>query len=118
MDVQQILATAKDSISVRRVYAEPFERDGITVITAARVAGGGGGGSGKDEDGPQGEGGGFGVNATPAGAFVIQNGKVSWQPAVDVNRLVAALAAVAVAAVISRAWVRGRTVGPPTTREP
>jgi uncharacterized spore protein YtfJ len=108
MDVDQILATAKDSITVRRVFADPYEREGITVITAARVAGGGGGGSGRDEAGPQGEGGGFGVNAAPAGAFVIQDGKVSWQPAIDVNRAITAVAAVAVALVLSRGWVRSR----------
>jgi uncharacterized spore protein YtfJ len=108
MDLDQVIGTAKDSITVRRVFADPYERDGITVITAARVAGGGGGGSGKDERGPQGEGGGFGVNASPAGAFVIQNGKVTWQPAVDPNRVVAAVAAIIVAVVLSRGWVRSR----------
>jgi len=108
MDLDQVIGTARDSITVRRVFAEPYERDGITVITAARVAGGGGGGSGKDEGGPQGEGGGFGMNASPAGAFVIEDGTVSWRPAFDPNRLVAALAAVVVAVVLSRGWVRSR----------
>ncbi len=108
MDIDQLLGTAKDAITVRRVFADPYEKDGITVITAARVAGGGGGGSGKDEQGPQGEGGGFGLNASPAGAFVIQDGRVRWRPAVDPNRVVTAVAAVVVAIVLTRGWVLSR----------
>jgi hypothetical protein len=45
-----------------RVFAEPYEKDGVTVIAAATVAGGAGGGGGHDERGQEGEGGGFGVN--------------------------------------------------------
>ncbi len=108
MDIDQLIGTAKDAITVRRVFADPYERDGITVIAAARVAGGAGAGSGKDEKGPQGEGGGFGMNAAPAGAFVIQDGKVSWRPALDPNRVVAAVAAIVVAIVLSRGWVLSR----------
>ena len=52
------------------VYHEPVERDGLTLVPAARVVGGGGGGN----DGHAGEGGGFGMSATPSGAWVIQGG--------------------------------------------
>ena len=41
-------------ITVRRVYGEPYEKEGVTVIPAARVQGGAGGGTGE---GPQGQGG-------------------------------------------------------------
>ena len=96
---------AKDALTVRRVYGDPYEKERVTFIPAARVAGGGGGGSGRDENGPQGEGGGFGMNANPAGAFVIKDGKVRWQPAVDPNRVFTAVAAVIVAVVVTRGWV-------------
>ncbi len=33
-------------MNVRRVYGEPYEADGITIIPAAAVRGGGGGGEG------------------------------------------------------------------------
>jgi uncharacterized spore protein YtfJ len=108
MDIDTFIGNAKDALTVRRVYGDPYEKDGVTVIPAARVAGGGGGGSGRDANGPQGEGGGFGMNATPAGAFVIKEGKVSWQPAVDPNRVLAAVAAVIVAVVVTRGWVLSR----------
>jgi uncharacterized spore protein YtfJ len=79
------------------VFAEPYETDGVTVIAAATVAGGAGGGGGHDEHGQEGEGGGFGVAARPAGAYVIKDGRVQWRPAVDVNRLFATIGAVAIA---------------------
>jgi uncharacterized spore protein YtfJ len=79
-----------------------MERDGMVMIPAARVAGGGGGGQGHDESGDQGEGGGFGVAGRPAGAYVIKDGKVSWLPAVDPNRIVAVIAAVVVAYLLTR----------------
>ena len=86
MDVTEVLEKARDAITVSRVYGEPYEKDGLTVIPAARVSGGGGGGSGKDEKGGDGSGGGFGVSGRPAGAYVIRNGDVTWRPAVDPNR--------------------------------
>ena len=84
------------------MFTEPYEQDGVTVIAAATVAGGAGGGGGRDERGQEGEGGGFGVRARPAGAYVIKDGRVWWCPAVDVNRLVATVGAVAIAYLFTR----------------
>jgi uncharacterized spore protein YtfJ len=67
------------------VYGDAVESDGTVVLPAARVIGGGGGGS--DQTG--GEGGGFGMFATPAGAWVVQPGKVRWKPAIDPALIVA-----------------------------
>ena len=104
MNVEELMTTARNSLTSRTVFAEPYERDGITVIAAAKVAGGGGGGTGQDEEGKQqGDGAGFGMSARPAGVYVVQGGKVSWQPAVDPNKIVNAVAAVVVAVLISRA---------------
>ncbi len=102
MKPDEILATAKDSMTVRRVYAEPIERDGVTVVAAAAVSGGGGGGAGTEKDGSEGSGGGFAVNAKPVGAYIIKSGRVSWRPAVDVNRLITVLGVVAVTALVFR----------------
>ena len=89
MDVQQRLTQAQDAMSVRRVYGEPFEKDGATVIPAARIRGGGGGGQGRQPNQEQeGSGYGFGLVADPDGAFVIKEGKVTWVPALDVNRVI------------------------------
>jgi uncharacterized spore protein YtfJ len=99
MKIDELIAKTKDSLEAKKVYAEPYEKDGITVIAAATLAGGSGGGTGRDEKGQEGEGGGFGLTAKPVGAYVIRDGKVRWEPAVDVNRLVATAGAVAIAAL-------------------
>lgn len=82
---------SQDVLTVKRVFGEPIERDGVTIIPAASVGGGGGGGAGGGEGGGQrgsGSGGGFGVSAKPAGAFVIREGRVRWEPALDLNRTI------------------------------
>ena len=87
MDVQQLIAEARDAMTARRVYGDPYEREGVTVIPAAAVRGGSGGGSGTGADG-EGGGGGFGLAARPVGAWVIRDDGVTWKPAPDVNRIV------------------------------
>ncbi|MFN8620847.1 MAG: spore germination protein GerW family protein [Chloroflexota bacterium] len=104
MEIQEVMSQARDTITVKRVFGEPIERDGTTVIPVARVMGGSGFGSGQadmtpaatGEDGADGApgsgsaggvGGGFGVMAGPAGVYVIKNGSVSWQPAVEPGRI-------------------------------
>ena len=79
-----LLRQARSSMSAKRVYAKPVTSGGVTVIPAARVMGGAGGGN---NDGPSGEGAGFGVAARPVGAFVIKDGQVRWEPAIDATRL-------------------------------
>lgn len=76
---------APDVLTVRRVFGDPIERDGVTVIPAAKVRGGGGSGSGPNGEGG---GGGFGVSASPAGVYVIKGGTVRWEPALDLSRTI------------------------------
>jgi uncharacterized spore protein YtfJ len=102
MKLNDVLDRARDSITVGRVYGEPYEKNGITVIPAANVSGGAGGGSGHDEKGGEGEGGGFGMSGRPAGAYLIKDGDVTWRPAVDPNRIVLVVGAIVVAYLLSR----------------
>jgi uncharacterized spore protein YtfJ len=90
MKVDDLLQGARDAMTARRVYGEPIEREGVTVVPAAAVRGGCGGGGDADDNG----GGGFGLAARPVGAWVIRDGDVSWRPATDFTRL-AAIAALA-----------------------
>jgi len=109
MEFTNMIGKAQDAMTVRTVFGEPIEKGDVTVIPAARVIGGIGGGDGTDHDGQQGEGGGFGLRAYPAGVYVIRNDKVRWLPAVDPNRIVVATGAVAAVALLARAWATRRS---------
>jgi uncharacterized spore protein YtfJ len=91
--VMQKLDAAKDAMTVRRVFGDSYQVDGATVIPVAVVKGGGGGGGGEgrgpDQQGSgTGAGMGFGVNVRPLGVYVVKDGDVRWQPAVDVMRII------------------------------
>jgi uncharacterized spore protein YtfJ len=103
MTIDEMMNRMRESLRATMVYAEPVEKDGLTVIPAAVVYGGGGGGKGE-RAGEHGEGGGFGLVARPAGAFVIENGDVRWLPAMDAARLISA--GVLVALALTRRWRR------------
>lgn len=89
MDAKELLSQARESISVKRVFGEPYERNGVTLIPVAKVGGGGGGGGGTSESSngeePAGEGwgGGFGLGGKPVGAYVIRGEDVRFEPAID-----------------------------------
>lgn len=103
---EEILGRVRDAMRVEQVFGQPLEKDGVTVIPVARVMGGAGGGGGTGPasgetaaDGTKAEGGsgappttgsgwGFGAGAAPAGVYVIRDGVVTWEPAVDRNRVI------------------------------
>jgi uncharacterized spore protein YtfJ len=90
-------------ISTATVYATPVEHDGLTVIPAARIIAGGGGGNGTDEgEERHGDGGGAGLIARPAGAYIVADGRVTWKPAVTIET-------VAVLAFVVAVWLGKRT---------
>jgi uncharacterized spore protein YtfJ len=112
MGIQDVIGQTRDALTVKRVFGDPYEKNGTTVIPAARVQGGGGGGEGRgpEGEGGSGEGGGFGLTARPVGAFVIRGDQVTWQPAVDVTRIVLGGQIVAVVALLTlRAVVKARS---------
>jgi uncharacterized spore protein YtfJ len=96
----RILDQVKEVVSGSTVFGNPYEKGGLTVIPAMKVRGGGGGGQERGDD-TAGGGGGVGLDAKPAGAFVINGSEVSWIPAVDVNRVVFGAQLVAIIALIS-----------------
>ena len=87
MRAEEILDRVRDTLTIRQVFGEAYERDGTLVVPVARVAGGGGGGGGQSPTEGGGGGGGFGFEARPVGAYVIRDGEVAWRPAVDVTRI-------------------------------
>ena len=98
MDGQRLLAQVRDVMTVKQVYGEPIERDGLMIIPVTKIMGGGGGGSAGTDGATSGASGnesqvanprgGFGLRAVPTGVYVIKDGSVTWQPAFDVNRVI------------------------------
>ena len=102
MNVEELMAQTRDAITVKRVFGDPYERNGVTIIPAASVRGGVGAGGGHDaENQTEGSGGGIGLMAHPAGVFVVKDGDVSWRPALDVNRVILGGQFVAVVALLT-----------------
>src|SRR3989442_4564937 len=79
MNALEVLNQTKDAITVRRVYGEPYQQDGVTIIPAANVMGGGGGGGDTEGNG----GGGLRMSPRPARARGIKGGEAPWRPGLD-----------------------------------
>jgi uncharacterized spore protein YtfJ len=99
--IKNMMESWRDTFAVGRVFGEPVDKDGLTVIPVAMVAGGGGGGSGPQgaEEASEPNGGGFGGMARPSGVFVVRSDSVEWLPALDVTLLT--IASIALAALIT-----------------
>jgi len=115
MDANEVLNHARDAMTVKRVFGDPYERDGVTVIPVANLMGGVGAGGGTGVgarparaggealgEAPEdsGYGLGYGLRSTPAGVYVIKGGEVEWKPALDMNRLTLQRAGVALVALL------------------
>lgn len=86
--VEPILDRLDRLMSTVTVFGDPIEHNGLTVIPAARVTAGGGGGRGIDQGAArEGDGGGAGLLARPTGVFVINDGQVTWKPAINIETL-------------------------------
>jgi len=108
--LEELVAGASDTLTVRRVYGDPYETNGVTLIPAAAVKGGGGAGESEGGDStPGGTGGGFGMAARPVGAYEIRGDDVSWVPAADTTRVILLSEVLAIVALlVLRSVVRGR----------
>jgi hypothetical protein len=83
-------------------FAPPYEKDGVTVITATSTR--------RSAEGP-GDGPSTLPGSQPMGAFVIAEGTARWHPAVDVTRLLTTAELVAGAVLVARVLAR-RPSGP------
>lgn len=68
MEATEILARAREGSAIRRVFGEPIEHEGSTVVPVATVWC-------------------FGLVVRPVGVYRITNGEVEWLPAVDVTQI-------------------------------
>jgi len=99
----------REAMRVERVFGDPIERNGTTLIPAASVQGGGGGGEDNTTSEKAAFGGGWGARARPVGAYVIRGNEITWQPALDVTRIIVGGQIVAIVALLTlRSWLRHR----------
>ncbi len=127
-DPTHITKAAHDSLTVRRVFGEAYEREGTLIIPVAKLLGGTGSGWGSgsgemsgsderpDERSPKaagggegaGAGGGFGVRVRPLGVYVVDQEGTRWQPALDLNRVILGGQATAVVIAVIVGWALRR----------
>jgi uncharacterized spore protein YtfJ len=100
MAFRELVGGMADGSTVKRVFGNPIEKNGVLVIPVASIGGGFGGGEGPAPAGDgSGEGstegaagkqwGGGGMwSAKPTGVYVLRDGEVTWVPAVDQNRAI------------------------------
>ncbi len=89
-DIEELVGRAPEALTVKRVFGDPYEGGGVTLIPAAAVRGCGCAGDGDGGEDGSGCGGGFGVSARPVGAYQIKDGEVTWVPAADTTRVIIA----------------------------
>jgi uncharacterized spore protein YtfJ len=107
------LDAVKDILTVKRLFGEPYQLDGVTIIPVATLRGGGGGGGGEGSDPAthgtgSGAGLGFGVDARPLGVYVVNGDDVQWRPTIDVMRIVAGCQFVAAIALFTLGRIKTR----------
>jgi uncharacterized spore protein YtfJ len=99
MRVMEIVNEARSAMRASEVFGTPYEKNGVTIIPAAKIMGSAGGGGDQHE--PQAGGAGFALASKPAGAFIIRGDDVRWQPALDLNRVIIAGQVVAIVALLT-----------------
>jgi uncharacterized spore protein YtfJ len=103
-DPADVMRAVNETLTVRRVFGEAYERDGTLVIPVAKIWGGTGSGAGSGEAGVRaasegdetpagaqvghGGGGGYGVHVKAVGVYVVDEAGAHWRPALDLNRVI------------------------------
>ena len=113
MDLKEFVGKGQESMTIRRVFGEPYVQNGVTLVPAARIRGAVGGGGGDNKTAGhegEGEGGGLMIAAAPIGVYVIRGEKVTWMPSFDLNRAIWGVQLTAIVAlIVYRSWAPNRT---------
>jgi uncharacterized spore protein YtfJ len=86
-DLAALTRAADDALTVRRVFGEPYTADGALVVPVASVLGSHGL-AGAGTTARAADAGALGVRVRPLGVYVIRGERVTWQPALDLNRVI------------------------------
>lgn len=85
--VERIAESLGGAANAERIYGQPVERDGLTIIPVAKARYGFGGGGGK-KAGEEGSGGGGGMVLTPVGYIEIKQGESRFRSIRDPQNVV------------------------------
>jgi uncharacterized spore protein YtfJ len=92
--IQTVVERIGGEFTAAKVFGEPVERDGTTVIPVAAMRMGFGGGTNSDPSKHQdGEGAGGGGTMTAVGYIELKDGKTRFVPVMRIERMVVALLA-------------------------
>ncbi|MFD3001887.1 spore germination protein GerW family protein [Pontibacter toksunensis] len=98
--VERIAEKMSAAANAKRIYGEPVERNGVTVIPVSKAAYGFGGGAGT-KAGEEGSGGGGGMVLTPVGYIEIKEGTTKFRPIQDPQTLIKLFAISGVAVLLT-----------------
>lgn len=104
--VEKMAEEMGHAATAKLVFAEPVERDGISVIPVARIRYGFGGGNHPNSQGSGGSGAGGGMRAYPMGYIEVKNGGTSYHPILDP----VTLARVALGALFVGMWAASKII--------
>jgi len=93
------------AVRAATIFADPVERDGLTVIPVAKARWGFGGGTGRRKD-EEGGGGGGGAQVSPVGFIVLKNGDVEFRRIRTVSLPWAILGGLATVLLLRRTYLR------------
>ena len=109
VDVRKTIEDAKDAITVRRVFGEPYVKNGVTLIRLPASRAAPGAARGRPRRARTWRRCWFRPQREAGGRLRDQGDEVSWRPAVDVNRVIMGAQLVAlVALLVARSIVRSR----------
>lgn len=106
---RNMMIKVRELLTVERIVGEPIREGGVTMIPVVSIRGAGGFGGGRgtssDNESGYGEGGGFAISGRSVGMYVLKDGSLEWQPAIDYTRMFVVSCAAIVAISLLR-WLR------------
>lgn len=86
---EDLIKKFTDNAKATLIFADPVEREGMTIIPVAKMMWGFGGGGGSDKKNPaSGVGGGGAIRTIPVGYIQLKGGKARFQPIFDAGKII------------------------------
>lgn len=87
--LEDLMKKLADNAKATLIFADPVEREGMTIIPVAKMMWGFGGGGGSDKkNAAGGTGGAGGIRTIPVGFIQLKGGKARFQPIFDAGKII------------------------------